>query len=90
MQEEIKTTDMELDKWRHRGKTRKQWGTGHTGKKLSISRGSQINSLRERTWEERWGVEQRESLKTETGRWVEGDLEMHFSQAIGKKVVWEE
>jgi len=30
------------------------------------------------------------SPKPDTGRWVEGDLELQFSQGRGKKAVWED
>jgi len=40
--------------------------------------------------EEQCNAEQRGSPQTDTGYWVEGDLELQFSEERGKKAVWEE
>ena len=67
-------------------KFRKQWGTGHMGKNLNMGRGSWIDGPRERTSEQRHGVEQRRSPNTDTGHWVKGDLEVQFSQKRGRRL----
>jgi len=83
-QEEIKHTGnwLNVDIVR---KFRKQQGSGGIGKKLNIRRASLTDSPRKRTLEEQCNAEQTGPLKTNTGHWADGDLELQFSQERGQE-----
>ena len=54
----------------------------HTGQNLEIREGSQQTATGQRTLEEPWGAEQRDTLQTETACCTDTEAEMHLSEAM--------